>query len=72
MDDLLRYQIMIVWEMMSSKDTQLNGIIIIVDGSGFAGKHLKVLTPHNIQKYVNLCVVCGFYTNCFVHFIYKN
>lgn len=56
-DDLLRVQIMVTWEMMSFKETQLCGIIVVVDGSGFSAKQVKTLTPFNVQKYVTLAVV---------------
>lgn len=58
-DDLLRVQIMVTWEMMSFKETQLNGIIVLVDGSGFSAKQVKVVTPTNVQKYVTLAVKCS-------------
>lgn len=61
---------MVVWEMMSFKETQLNGIIVVVDGAGFSAKQLKVLTPYNIQKYVNLSVVC--YTHSYLYYIHNN
>lgn len=57
LDDLLRAQIMIVWEMMNHKETQLNGIVVIVDGSGFSAKQVKVLTPYHVQKYITLTLV---------------
>ncbi|CAL8095686.1 unnamed protein product [Orchesella dallaii] len=58
-DDLLRVQILVTWEMMSFKETQLNGIVIIVDGSGFSTKQIKVVTPYNAQKYVTLAIKCS-------------
>ncbi|ODM94553.1 Alpha-tocopherol transfer protein-like [Orchesella cincta] len=70
-DDLLRVQILVTWEMMSFKETQLNGIVIIVDGSGFSTKQIKVVTPYNAQKYVTLAVKCSptRFKGCYVVFL---
>jgi len=55
-DDLLISILMLGWEMLSFKETQLNGIVIIIDGEGFSLSQARHGTIHNIQKYTDLVV----------------
>jgi hypothetical protein len=56
-DDMLLAVMILGWEMLGFKETQLNGIVILLDASGFGVKHARTGTPVNIQKYADLILV---------------
>lgn len=56
-EDMMRVQIMVAWEMMSFKQTQLNGIVVVCDGAGFSRHQIKALTPGHIQKMLAMTLV---------------
>jgi len=59
-DDLLICAVLIGFEALREKNTQLNGINILVDCKGFSFTQAKQLTPTVIQKHVDLIIVSKF------------
>lgn len=55
-DDFLLAVMLLGWEMLGCKETQLNGMVILIDGTGFGLKHARQGTPSNVQKYADLIV----------------
>jgi len=53
-DDMLLCLMILGWEMLALKETQLQGVVVILDAKGFGLKHAKTGTPANVQKYADL------------------
>jgi len=69
-DDYLLALMLMGWEMLGFKETQLNGIVILIDGRGFGVKHARQGTPGNIQKYADLIVKASPFKCKGAHIIY--
>ena len=56
-DDFLLAMMLLGWEMLAAKETQINGVVVLMDGTGFSLAHARTATPGNVSKYVNLILV---------------
>lgn len=58
-DDLLIGLMLIGWEILGDMETQINGVVVLVDGCGFGFKHAKFVSPTVVKKWVEVVLVSG-------------
>jgi len=58
LDDIFRANYLYLEEMIASEETQVNGIIAIVDFAGLGWSHVRSFTPRQAQRVISLVQDC--------------
>jgi len=56
-DEITRATLIIGLEMLHFKETQLNGIVAVIDGRGFGLNQARQITPTIIKRYIGIILV---------------